>query len=128
MKSIKHQLQRGFTLIELVIIIVIIGILAAIAIPKYVDLSSSALTGAKAGMSGAVKSAFAISIAQNKANPTVTQLAAGVQGTSGITAMATGVQVTINGTTYIVPTYTDASCTTATTAVGDTVACVGDIP
>ena len=128
MKSIKQYVQQGFTLIELVIIIVIIGILAAVAIPKYVDLSSTALTGAKAGMSGAVKSAFAISIAENKTNPTVTQLAAAIQGTSGVSAVATGVQVTINGTTYIVPTYSNAACTTATTAVSDTALCVGDIP
>ncbi|MCC6709067.1 MAG: prepilin-type N-terminal cleavage/methylation domain-containing protein [Gammaproteobacteria bacterium] len=124
--------KKGFTLIELVMVIVILGILAAVAIPKFVDLSGNALTASKAGMTGAVKSAHAVLVASRAAssttpvNPTVTILAAGI--TPEGTAAATGVQVSINGTTYTVPTFTDASCTTATTAVGDTVACVGDIP
>jgi len=58
-----RQLQRGFTLIELVMVIVILGVLAAVAIPKFVDLSNEAKQAAVAGIAGAAASASAINYA-----------------------------------------------------------------
>ncbi len=118
--------QAGFTLIELVMVIIVLGVLAAIAIPRFVDLSGDALTAAQAGMEGAVKGAMAVSIADTHAFPSVTSLVTYING-ENIAAAATGVSVEIDGTSYIVKTYTDAFCATATSAVGDTVQCVGTI-
>ena len=64
--------EKGFTLIELVMVIVILGILAAVAMPKYVNMQDEAKSAAAKGVIGTVRSAVAIQYAKNALAGTAT--------------------------------------------------------
>jgi prepilin-type N-terminal cleavage/methylation domain-containing protein len=97
--------DRGFTLIEVIVVIVIIGILAAVAVPRFLDLQGQAQRSVRDGLTSNLRSAASLAYAQAAINETIGALTAnavyqmlGVPG--GITVSGNNFSATINGTTY----------------------------
>ncbi|MFC3645610.1 prepilin-type N-terminal cleavage/methylation domain-containing protein [Planctobacterium marinum] len=68
MKTANFKQQKGFTLIELIIVIIILGILAVTAAPKFLDIQDDAQQSAISGINGALRSASQIAHSANLVN------------------------------------------------------------
>ena len=107
--------NKGFTLIELMMVIVVLGILAAIAVPKYINLTASANTASEQGVVGGVRAGIMIYFVQNKTYPATLDSA-----TNAACSASNACFVTVLQQGGITSQWTKASATSYTGPTGTT--------
>ena len=96
----KRQLQKGFTLIELMIVVAIIGILAAVALPAYQDYTVRAKVSEVILAASACRTSITESIQSGTNTPTVNN-AWGCESTGSTSKYVAGIQTNVAGDIFV---------------------------
>ena len=110
----KHP-QQGFTLVELVVVIAILGLLASIAVPKFINLTSDAGTSAAAGVASALISGSSINYSVSLAKGVTSAAVVRINGATACSALATTLMTGFDSTSFTITGTSGAGCATAGT-------------
>ena len=116
------RMQAGFTMIELIVVIVILGVLAAVAMPKF-DVSTEAKAAALQGVAGAATSAMNVNYGARKVN--TSKGSAVTNCTDASTLMQGGLPTGYTITAAAIAADASVSCTLTQTSGGATTTFTG---
>ena len=123
----KRSLQKGFTIIELMIVVAIIGILAAVALPAYQDYTVRAKVSEVILAASSAKTSVAESAQINSAMPTAASLVVDTQASKFVSSVVYSQTSSSVGVVTVTTTAADSKISGATVLMTGTLAANGQV-